>query len=74
MSHIVGREVAAAINTNDPHYNVELEHRVIFGDGQPGRIAVRFFVEKDEAGKTVRTYGVNQDITERKRTKRPCVG
>ena len=64
---LVGREVAAAINATDPHYSVEIEHRVIFGDGQLGWIAVRFFIVKDDAGKTMRTYGVNQDITERKR-------
>lgn len=64
---LVGKEVAAAINTTDPEYSVQLEHRAIFGDGQPGWIAVRFFVVKDDVGKTVRTYGVNQDITERKK-------
>ena len=30
-------------------------------------IAVRFFIVKDTQGRTVKTYGVNQDITERKR-------
>jgi len=39
---------------------------VIFGDGTIGYIAVRFQIVKDAAGRTVRTYGVNQDITDRK--------
>ena len=63
---IVGREVAGAINAKDPNYSVEIEHRVIFGDGRTGWVAVRFFIVKDEAGRTVSTYGVNRDITERK--------
>ena len=70
---IVGREVAGAINATDPGYSVEIEHRVIFGDGQPGWVAVRFFIVKDEAGKTVQTYGVNRDITERKRSEQALV-
>ena len=64
---LVDREVVAAINSSDPRYNGELEHRAIFGDGQPGWIAVRIFIVKDEAGRTVRCYGITQDITERKR-------
>ena len=31
-------------------------------------MTVRFFVVKDSQGRTVKTYGVNQDITDRKRT------
>ncbi len=51
--------------TPDPNYSRELEHRIIYTDGEIGYIAVRFFIVKDENGKTIRTYGVNQDITER---------
>ena len=40
---------------------------MIYSDGEVGYISVRFFIVKDEKGRTVRTYGVNQDITERKR-------
>lgn len=62
----VGSVTAEAIATTDPEFSVELEHRVIFGDGQPGWVAVRLFIAKDETGRTVRTYGVNRDITGRK--------
>ncbi len=62
----VGSVTAQALSTTDPDFSVELEHRVIFGDGQPGWVAVRLFIAKDETGRTVRTYGVNRDITGRK--------
>jgi two-component system, cell cycle sensor histidine kinase and response regulator CckA len=66
-SVLVGKEVRAAIETTDPTYSHQLEHRIRYADGEVGHITVRFFVVKDPQGRTVRTYGVNQDITERKR-------
>jgi len=64
---VVGKEVKAAIETTDPGYSREFEHRMIYADGTSGYITVRFFIVKDEQGRTVKTFGVNQDITERKR-------
>jgi len=64
---VVGEEVRKSIDTTDPHFNRQIEHRVIFGDGTTGHIVVRFFIVKDEQGRTIRTFGVNQDISERKR-------
>lgn len=66
-SPLVGEEVQRAIETDDPNFNRYLEHRMLYADGGVGHIAVRFFIVKDENGKTVKAYGVNQDITERKR-------
>lgn len=63
---VVGKEIKASNATTDPHYNRQLEHRILYADGQVGYIAVRFFIVKDDRGRTIRTYGVNQDITERK--------
>ncbi len=64
---MVGSEVRAAIEASDPNYDRQLEHRILFADGEVGQISVRFFIVKDSQGRTVKTYGVNQDITERKR-------
>ncbi len=64
---VVGDEVKAAMETADPKYSREFEHRMVYGDGKPGYITVRIFIVKDEHGRTIKTYGVNQDITERKR-------
>ena len=59
----VGAEVKAAIETNDPDFSRRLEHRILYGDGTSGYIAVRLFIIKDQAGRTIKSYGVNQDIT-----------
>jgi two-component system cell cycle sensor histidine kinase/response regulator CckA len=64
---VVAEETRAAIETTDPQYRRELEHRMIYADGESGYLAVHFFIVKDEQGRTVKTYGFNQDITERKR-------
>jgi two-component system cell cycle sensor histidine kinase/response regulator CckA len=62
----VGAEIQKALEATDPHFSRQLEHRIIYADGEIGSITVRFFIVKDEQGRTIRTYGVNQDITERK--------
>jgi PAS domain S-box-containing protein len=64
---VVSAEIQEAIATTDPYYSRQLEHKMIYVDGEVGYIAVRFFVIKDDNGRTVKTYGVNQDITDRKR-------
>ncbi len=64
---LVGIETRAAIEATDPNYNRQIEHRILYADGEVGWIAVRFFIVKDAQGRTVKTYGVNQDISERKR-------
>jgi PAS domain S-box-containing protein len=65
---MIGKEVSEAIETNDPDFNRHLEHRFFYTDGKIGYLNVLFFIIKDDTGKTVRTYGVIQDITERKKT------
>jgi PAS domain S-box-containing protein len=63
---MVGLEIEKAVKTTDPTYSGQVEHRIIRADGSQGYILVRFRVIKDEQGQTVKTVGVNQDITERK--------
>ncbi len=65
-AHLVGEEVRKALQADDPNFSSQLDHRIIYADGGVGYMSVRFFIVKDETGSTVRTYGVNQDITERK--------
>ena len=64
---VISDENRKAIETDDPYFSRELEHRIAYADGEIGHISVRFFVVKDEQGRTVKTYGVNQDITDRKK-------
>ncbi len=65
-AHMVEEETRKAVETTDPHFSRQLEHRIVFPDGAIGHISVRFFILKDDNGRTVKTYGVNQDITDRK--------
>ncbi|MFH2055980.1 MAG: PAS domain S-box protein [bacterium] len=61
----VAREMSLAMETDDPKFSRQIEHRIVYADGEVGHIAVRFNVVKDSAGNTIKTYGANQDITER---------
>ena len=63
---LVGKEIKNSIETTDPDFSTQLEHRILYTDGEIGFITVRIFVVKDKRGRTIKTYGVNQDITERK--------
>ena len=65
--HLVAEAVRNAIRTTDPKYRGRLEHRMIYADGSTGHISVLFFLVQDAGGRTIKTYGVNQDISERKR-------
>jgi two-component system CheB/CheR fusion protein len=64
---LVGEEIKQAIESPDPLYTRNLEHRVVYANGETGYFAVRFYVVKDKHGRTIRTVGANQDITERKK-------
>lgn len=63
---LIADETRRAIASTDPNYSRQLEHRIRYADGEIGYMAVRCFVERDEHGRAIKTYGANQDITERK--------
>ena len=65
--HLVADETRKAIETTDPNYESYVEHRFYYADGELGYLGVSISVVKDENGKTIKTRGANQDITERKR-------
>ncbi len=64
---VVATEMKKAFETTDPNFNSQIEHRILYADGEVGYISVNYYVVKDDQGRTIKTYGVNQDITERKR-------
>ncbi len=64
---LVASEVQNAITATDPNYTRNIEHRIIRRDGEIRHIIVRFGITKDAEGRTVKTHGANQDITERKK-------
>jgi PAS domain S-box-containing protein len=66
-AHLVGEKIRAGIETADPRFESSFESRIIRPDGTVMWMDVWFRIEKDPAGKTARFYGVNQDITGRKR-------
>ncbi|MBI5676319.1 MAG: hypothetical protein HZC48_10940 [Nitrospirae bacterium] len=63
---VVGAEIQKNMETTDPDYMGQLDHRILRRDGSAGYISVNIRIEKDANGRTVKTHGVNQDITERK--------
>ncbi|WAC05308.1 MAG: PAS domain S-box protein [Methanoregula sp.] len=64
--HVVADEVKKAIEATDPGFTSQVEHRIIRRDGVVRHIVVRFGITKDANGRTIKTHGANQDITERK--------
>lgn len=64
--HLVEQEIRKAVETSDPNFSRRLEHRILYEDGTTGYISVDYYIEKDEQGRTIKTYGINQDITDRK--------
>jgi len=62
----VGNNVRLAFESRDPDYFAMSEARLLSGEGEIVWVEVRFRVEKDLQGNTIRLKGVNQDITERK--------
>ncbi len=58
-------ETKKAIKTTDPNYSNQIEHRIIYSNGEIGYVLVQIFITKDEHGRTIKTHGVNQDITDR---------
>jgi two-component system cell cycle sensor histidine kinase/response regulator CckA len=71
--HMVAEEIGRAISTPDPDYRAYLEHRIVRRDGEVRHIVVRYSITKDEHGRTIKSQGANQDITERKRIEEALV-
>ncbi|MFO7685224.1 MAG: PAS domain S-box protein, partial [Desulfobacterales bacterium] len=71
--HMVAEENLEAFETTNPDFSRQLEHRILYADGTVGHISVRYFIVKDEHGRTVKTFGVNQDITERKQAEQALI-
>ncbi len=65
-SHIVMEGIAKTLETDDPNFSKKSEHSIIRADGEKRFILVRCEIVKDAEGRTIKTYGVNQDITELK--------
>ncbi len=62
----VSKKIGRLESKQESNIVKELEHRIVYADGNVGNINVRIGIVKDKNGKTIKTYGVNQDITKRK--------
>ncbi|MGF7117884.1 PAS domain S-box protein [Methanobacterium oryzae] len=67
-SHWVAEEIDKALKTDNPNFFRQIEHTIIRTDGEKRSIIVRLGVIKNNKGRTIKTYGANQDITELKKT------
>jgi len=63
---VVGQSVREAIESVDTDFSFKAEHRILYSNGEIGFISVHFRTIKDELGRNIKNFGVNQDITERK--------
>jgi PAS domain S-box-containing protein len=64
---IVEQEIQRLREASSSDVNRKNEHRILYENGTTGYISVQSFIERDEQGRPIRSYGINQDITERKR-------
>ena len=63
---IVEAEIAKVFSSTERCHSVHLEHRIIRRDGVIRTVVVRANVIRDAAGKVIKWYGANQDITDRR--------
>ena len=63
---VVVVEINKAIQATDPGYVSQTRHRIVRRNGEVRHIIVQYGIIKDKNGKTIKTHGANQDITERK--------
>jgi PAS domain S-box-containing protein len=65
---ILAEEDEKTRTTTDPNYVSKREYRIIRRDGKIRYIEMCVGITKDAQGRTIKTHGVNQDITERKKS------
>ena len=72
-SKTLGEKLQEAISSPDPEYFGQAEMRVFRDNGDLTNIMIQIKVLKDQFGNTDKVYGVNQDITERKRNEKELI-
>ena len=58
--------VILGMESKDPYFQIQIEGKMIRSNGEVFWVNTWFRGEKDDNGVTIKLYGVNQDITERK--------
>lgn len=67
--YVVSTEIQKALETIDPQYSRQIEHRMLYANGDKGYLAARFTIIKDK-NRTIKLFGINQDITAIKRAEK----
>jgi PAS domain S-box-containing protein len=63
---IIPIEINSAMADKSLQYSRQLESRIVCRDKGLRHFSIRFMAVKDAGGRTIKLYGANQDITERK--------
>ncbi|HEX2964692.1 MAG TPA: PAS domain S-box protein, partial [Syntrophorhabdaceae bacterium] len=64
----VSQMVAQRLSTSELEIHNDIEHRIVRRDGEMRHILVRARAVRDRSGHTIKLFGANQDITERKQS------
>jgi PAS domain S-box-containing protein len=65
--HLVEQQLQDAVKTCDSDFAAQMEYRIICRDGEERVVLTKSRITKDANGNTTHIYGINQEITERKR-------
>ncbi len=65
---LVDEAIGKSVFVSDPHFDGQIEHRIVRRDGEIRYILVHYSIVTGADGRHIKSRGVNQDITERKRS------
>lgn len=69
----VADEIQKALQTTDPNYLSTFDRSLVIPSGEIEFISVNIHIIKDANGRTVKIFGVNQNITERKQAEEKII-
>lgn len=64
-AYLVVDVIQKAIQSNEQNFQIQFNGRILKENGEARNIIIWFRAEKDSLGRTIKLYGVNQDITDR---------
>lgn len=71
--NVVADEIQKALQTTDPNYLSTFDRRLVIPSGEIEFVSVNIHIVKDANGRTVKIFGVNQNITERKKAEEKII-
>lgn len=63
---LVKEEMRESLEEKTPNASRQMEHRILYDDGSIGYISVQVYFIRSAQGQILKSYGVSQDITDRK--------